>query len=91
MISVPKGELKDVLEPGGDLRWCPIWDRLEGRQHAILRCSRGHVAGLRSHSVAADGTVSPSVVCDGGTDAESCTFHEMVQLEGWDPEETRPT
>jgi hypothetical protein len=33
------------------------------------------------HTIAADGTVTPSYVCV----ATGCTFHEMVRLVGWDP------
>lgn len=32
-----------------------------------------------NHEVAADGTVSPSVVCDTG----NCDFHEFIRLLGW--------
>lgn len=34
---------------------------------------------LTNHDIAADGTVTPSVVCP----TEGCTFHEMVKLEGF--------
>jgi hypothetical protein len=35
--------------------------------------------GKRVHTVADDGTVSPSLVCP----FAPCTFHEFVKLEGW--------
>ena len=32
-----------------------------------------------NHTIAMDGAVSPSVVCDGA----GCDFHEYVRLDGW--------
>ena len=45
----------------------------------MLSCPKGHIASLRDHSIAADGTVAPSVVCPWA----DCTFHEMVRLVDW--------
>ena len=45
----------------------------------MLSCTNGHVASLRDHIIAIDGTVTPSVVCPW----EGCTFHEWVVLDGW--------
>ena len=46
---------------------------------AILVCPRGHTAALVTHSIAADGTVSPSAVCP----VEGCGFHESIRLLDW--------
>jgi hypothetical protein len=43
-----------------------------------FRAGLGHGS---NHEIASDGSVSPSVVCDG----EGCTFHEYIKLEGWQP------
>lgn len=50
---------------------------------ALCTCANGHTTRLtgRVHAVAVDGSVSPSYVCPVG----GCSFHEWVQLEGWDP------
>lgn len=52
----------------------------DGVRSAVICCpscgERGSLAG--SHQVGADGTVTPSVVCD-------CGFHEFIRLEGWTP------
>lgn len=51
-------------------------------QFAIVCCSHGHVCALSSkiHTVAADGTLSPSLVCP-----MDCTWHVFVRLDGWCP------
>lgn len=48
---------------------------------ASLACPHGHYGTIHDHSIAADGTVTPSVKCP----AEGCDFHAMVKLDGWDP------
>lgn len=53
------------------------WRRF-GRAAVVICCQGcGFVARL-PHEVAADGTVTPSVVCP-----KPCGFHDMVKLEGW--------
>ena len=44
----------------------------------MLICPKGHIGQL-DHTIAEDGTVSPSVVCP----ESGCGFHEYVRLEGW--------
>lgn len=39
----------------------------------------GGIASLSNHEIAANGAVSPSVVCPFG-----CEFHEFILLEGWE-------
>jgi len=48
----------------------------------IVCCDRGHVgtASPAIHSIAADGTLSPSWVCP----FKGCTWHEFARLEGWE-------
>ena len=41
----------------------------------------GHAFVLTGHTIAPDGSVSPSVVCP----YPPCTFHQMVRLDGWEP------
>lgn len=48
---------------------------------AVVACPRcGGSMQLRAHLIAADGSVSPSVVCPYG-----CGWHEVIVLEGWRP------
>jgi len=51
----------------------------DDKRTAGMTCPNGHTASLSDHTIAADGKVSPSVVCP----YEGCKFHEYVQLEGW--------
>jgi hypothetical protein len=48
---------------------------------ALVTCPNGHELRVtpRIHTVAADGTVSPSWVCT----VKGCTFHVFIRLEGW--------
>ena len=57
---------------------------LDGIRYPYIKDSRGDYFGLRTHSIASDGTVSPSVVCPYG-----CGFHKFIKLEGWDQIEGR--
>lgn len=49
---------------------------------ALCTCGNRHTCRLSGnvHAVAADGTVTPSYVCP----VTGCSFHEWVQLDGWD-------
>lgn len=51
----------------------------------MARCANGHAAQL-DHSIAVDGTVSPSLECP----EPGCTFHEFVQLVDWDGRVVQP-
>lgn len=42
-------------------------------------CPNGHTGSLASHDIAADGTVTPSVVCP----HDGCPFHAWIRLAGW--------
>lgn len=61
------------------LIWKDCHPRTRAAFKAELTCSNGHGVSLRSHAIASDGRVSPSVVCL----APNCGFHEFVRLEGW--------
>jgi hypothetical protein len=55
---------------------------INGKVEVRLTCPLCGLQSLLDHEIAADGTVTPSVVCPGGT---SCTWHEVIKLEGWKP------
>lgn len=56
--------------------------RVDGRRIVQLACPGcGKTARLADHLIATDGTVAPSVVCP----HPPCTFHEVIQLDGWTP------
>ena len=50
------------------------------RFKAEMCCPEGHGLVLKGHSIAADGRVSPSIVCPNPT----CSFHEFVSLSDWE-------
>ncbi len=45
----------------------------------VIVDSKNHYLSIHKHTIAPDGTVSPSVVCP----AKDCGFHEFIKLEGW--------
>lgn len=65
-------------------------------RYVTFCCPGGHLGSLEhlsnpelqesSHKVAADGKVTPSVVCP----ADGCGYHEFIQLEGWSPAMREP-
>lgn len=69
----------------------------EGQDKAVMAClSCGGLLSLHNHGIAADGTVTPSVVCGhllgGGeipanVECPRCGFHESVRLLGWTGEQ----
>jgi hypothetical protein len=54
---------------------------------ALITCDHQHTLRMsgRIHSVAEDGTVTPSWVCR----YYGCTFHEHLRLEGWETRDKR--
>jgi hypothetical protein len=50
------------------------------RFKAEFACPNGHEITLKGHSIDADGTVHPSVVCC----TPDCEFHDFVRLVRWD-------
>ena len=57
---------------------------------ASIVCSNGHYGIITDHTIAEDGTVSPSIICQGYREGriivEECNFHEFIKLEGWEAE-----
>ena len=62
------------------LQWKPCHPSTISRFKAEVTCANGHGLTLKNHAVAADGRVYPSIVCL----APSCSYHEIVILDGWD-------
>lgn len=75
MIDVPKA---DLTKPGR-LGWQATFH--PGGWSVDLRCPSGHIGGLGGHEIAADGKVTPSVICP----HEGCGWHVSVRLMGWTP------
>jgi len=74
---------RSAVKPGAYHKLAPLTWHFErdyrSRLAPVVVCSNGHESTMTTHTVAADGTVSPSMVCP----VEGCQFHEYVQLEGW--------
>lgn len=71
-----------MIEIKRDARLGPgSWrDMFAERRMAIVACPKcGQTYSLRGHTIADDGTVSPSLVCP----AKACDFHEHVRLMDW--------
>ena len=67
----------------GSLEQPGQWERGQGpypiRIVALVSCPKcGKGMSLSLHTIAADGTVSPSLVCP-----YQCGFHDFVKLVGW--------
>jgi len=73
MLDVP--QQPPIPQPS----WNYIWG-WEKRWTANFTCPNGHAGYLGDHTIAPDGTVSPSVVCP----VEGCGFHDFIRLAGWD-------
>lgn len=77
MIEIPQA-------PAGDT-WLrdqqPSWRHaeLDGVPTVLLSCSRGHLGYLADHTIAADGTVAPSLQCS----FDGCSWHVMGKLKGY--------
>ena len=87
MIDVPRSTTP-AAERQPPLTWRPV--QMPTGRSASFVCSNGHDGTLLDHEIAADGTVTPSVVCDGipawptrGIAAEGCDFHDHLRLVGW--------
>lgn len=79
MIALPAGE---GFAPGTWRFWVFGPARILGAAVTCPQCRRGFSIGGGQpfgscHTVAADGTISPSVVCPG------CGWHVHAQLAGW--------
>ena len=79
--------------PGGDTpnTWRPVRVGKTDEFTAIYVCPQGHAGLIDDHQIAPDGTVTPSVVCEGypagfcGPDdpGSPCEFHDHIQLKDW--------
>lgn len=82
---------KSWREPDGISPGWGFW-----RGFLMLECPIGHRNRISlepdGHKVAADGTVTPSLVCPGGGEIGkpfTCTWHENARLIGWKGDESR--
>ena len=69
-------------EPSPPLTWRHhswAWLRTHHGIKAMIRCPADHECSLVTHTIADDGTVTPSAVCP----VKGCTFHEYVRLVDW--------
>jgi hypothetical protein len=62
------------------MHWKPCHPATVKRFKVEFACPNGHGIVLKGHSIDADGTVHPSVVCP----APACGFHDFVRLARWD-------
>lgn len=53
----------------------------DGAAQVWVACTQGHRANLAAHTIDADGTVHPSLVCP----VEGCGWHVWGQLQDWVP------
>lgn len=58
---------------------------LAGDEYVGVACPTCKAWATLDHDVAADGTVTPSLICP----YQPCTFHDMVKLEDWPSDQTR--
>lgn len=72
MIQIPRSH-PDSMWPS----WAPLRDG--DRKSATVVCPAGHLGVLTDHTIADDGTVTPSVVCP----EQGCGWHEHIRLGGW--------
>lgn len=78
-LTIPRSMNGDF--PAGTWRAC-MRNGVRAANFACPLC--GFVGGLgqgSNHDIGADGSVHPSVVCDG----HGCSFHEFIRLEDWAP------
>lgn len=75
-LSIRKAPSYDEFEKG---TWFRTLLDETGQKTVWFRCANGHYGTLGNHDIAADGTVTPSVVCP----EQGCVFHDTVKLEGW--------
>lgn len=77
----PRVSLREWSADGAPppMMWKACHPRTRATFKAEMTCGHGHAVSLRGHAIAADGVVSPSVVCL----VQGCDFHDFVRLEGW--------
>lgn len=83
---------KAALQPPGSWYEYPLGPiasptdrtRTDGRRVAVfVTCPICHRTSTILHAIAADGTLSPSLVC-GHVKTHKCSWHVFARLEGWD-------
>ncbi len=81
-MNVPKS---DTFTPNTWRNWIDRDFARKADVHtACVTCPNcGNPMSLKEHTIAANGAVSPSLVCP----TEGCQFHEFVILEEWKPNE----
>lgn len=70
MTIIPKGKWKKAAIPK-----FPLWASL-----VCPGCGLDVGVGKNTHTIGADGTINPSMVCPHAP----CTFHQYIRLEGWE-------
>lgn len=87
LIRAPVVKSSPAWEPTGDLYRSGAYAECNSESlrttFAHVRCAFGHVLRVSGmvHSVARDGTVSPSFVCS----VPGCSWHVYVRLADWTP------
>ena len=80
MQQFKKGKIPLIVEKGREKgQWWPlrVLQGTSGYNSATFKCPKcGVKGGLEEHTIAEDGSVSPSVLCN-------CGFHEWLRLEDW--------
>ena len=77
MIAIEK---TDERWKGPNGSWFPVNPPKPIRSSAMVNCRDcGKTASLSDHTIAANGEVTPSLVCP----TDGCSFHEFVTLVGW--------
>ena len=73
MMTLPRGK--------GKGEWWLLNDQRHGEAilSASIHCPICDHKYYLDHTIASDGTVTPSLVCP----SPNCTFHENVRLDGW--------
>jgi len=78
MIEITRAEGPFSMNP---LQWLPVTRQSSGLSPtATLTCTNGHEGLISDHEIAADGAVTPSVVCT----EDGCGWHEHITLVGWE-------
>ncbi len=69
-------------ESGADLPPCS-WMYWRGR--VFITCANRHLAGIGDHTIASDGTITPSILCltPRGPEAKPCGWHVFAKLAGY--------
>jgi hypothetical protein len=82
MIEVPKMVPRgQSSQPATVPCWESYYAALSKPPKILVWCGRGHISSIDNHTVSADGTVAPSLVCD----RDGCAWHETVRLLNWTP------